>query len=173
MFNPARTLYPQFSFLAARLVGMLLRAPWSKYIRFIREHAKFECFLKYEQDVFQISHLLPSVLSTAFSNFNLLSPPPPSPLSNLRVLSGLRIPLFIRPPAIRDWGESNQMTVFYMECNTGLTSSATYISFTFSSQNTAVVMQLLLNYIKFSKFINWNFLWFSCWAIEIWMNVFI
>ena len=38
LLNPTRTLTPWFSFLQARLVDLLLRAPWPKNKRFIREH---------------------------------------------------------------------------------------------------------------------------------------
>ena len=50
LFDPARTLTPRLSFLAAQLVGLWLRALWSKYERLIREHANqmfFEIWQKY------------------------------------------------------------------------------------------------------------------------------
>ena len=38
----------ELTFLVTQLVGLLLRAPWSKYKRFIWGHEN-ECFLKYEK----------------------------------------------------------------------------------------------------------------------------
>ena len=38
LFDPARTLTPQFSFIATRLVSLLLSASRPKHKRFIREH---------------------------------------------------------------------------------------------------------------------------------------
>lgn len=50
LFDSARTLTLQLSFLAAQLVGLWLKALWSKYERLIREHANqmfFETWQKY------------------------------------------------------------------------------------------------------------------------------
>ena len=84
LFDLGRILTSQFSFLAARLVGLFLRALWPKYKRFNREHENWNIgwLLRYEKYVIQLS---PNLLSTNPSIlpylryfhllFKLLSPP--------------------------------------------------------------------------------------------------
>ena len=79
-----RTLIPHFSFLAAWLVGLLLRAPWPKYDGFIIEHANW-MFFKYEKYFLQPSKLSPSLSWTLpiltylrcfhLLQFSIISPP--------------------------------------------------------------------------------------------------
>ena len=45
LFVPAKTLTPQFPFLAARLVDLFLKGSWSKCKRFIQEHANWMLFI--------------------------------------------------------------------------------------------------------------------------------
>ena len=62
--DSAISLKPQFSFLAARQVGLLLRAPWPNSKRFIWEHANWMFFFKKMWKIF-------------FPTLPTSSPPPP------------------------------------------------------------------------------------------------
>ena len=96
-----RTLIPHFSLLAARLVGLLLGAPWPKYDGFIIEHANW-MFFKYEKYFLQPSKLSPSLswtlpILTYLRCFHLLQfsiiPPP----ANFKTLSGVPTSILFRP----------------------------------------------------------------------------
>ena len=58
LFDPARTLNPQFFFLAARLVGLFIRGHGPNR-KDLFSNMDIECFLKYETYIFQPSLLHP------------------------------------------------------------------------------------------------------------------
>ena len=70
-------------------MSLLLRQPQPKYKKFIWKQSIITL-----PSLPQFWHII-----DAPTYVKLLSPPPP----NLRILSGLPIPLLIRDPAIRDW----------------------------------------------------------------------
>ena len=67
--DSAISLKPQFSFLAARQVGLLLRAPWPNSKRFIWEHANWMVFYKKMWKIF------PPTLPTSSPPQSILYPP--------------------------------------------------------------------------------------------------
>ena len=76
LFDLGRILTSQFSFLAARLVGLFLRALWPKYKRFNREHENWN--IEWLWKIWKICHpTLPQSIVNQPLNFaisSMLSP---------------------------------------------------------------------------------------------------
>ena len=106
LFVPAKTLTPQFPFLAARLVDLFLKGSWSKCKRFIQEHANWMLFIVWKTSTnhphlpYPICCQSPQFwhIFNASIYFKLLSLSP----KFMNFFSAVN-PSTSDPPAIKDW----------------------------------------------------------------------